>query len=100
MRGEGRGGGWAPDGGMAGDHALLRLIDPPRRARALPLRSLDGLDFTAYGFPAGFDGGLAAEGRLGVAVGLERTQLETESALRVVAREIATAAEGTSLSLS
>ena len=78
--------GWAPDAEMAGDHALLRLIDPPDGVRVLPLRSvrsLDGVDFTAYGFPQGYDTGVNTEGRLGKAAGLERAQLEVESALVV-----------------
>ena len=80
--------GWAParDGGMAGDVALLGLVDPPAGVAALPLRSLrylDGIDFTAYGFPEGYDSGNITSGKLGKAVPLERVQLEVGSALFV-----------------
>ena len=77
---------WAPagDGGMAGDLALLQLAEPPVGLEALPLRSLrslDGLDFTAYGFLCGFEStGISTHGTLGKAVGLERVQLEVRSA--------------------
>lgn len=81
--------GWAPvaeEGGMAGDLALLRLTEQPAGLEALPLRSLrslDGLHFSAYGFPEGYDSSLDTEGRLRKAVGLERVQLEVHSALLV-----------------
>ena len=82
--------GWAPawDEGMAGDLALLRVADAPAGLGVLPLRSLrslDGLDFTAYGFPPGYEaGGFNLSGMLGKAVGLERVQLEVGSEVSVV----------------
>ena len=80
--------GWAPaaDDGMAGDVALLHLVEPPAGLETLPvraLRSLDGLDFSAYGFPGGYDNSRETHGTLGKAVGLERVQLEVGSALLV-----------------
>ena len=78
--------GWVPDEGMAGDLALLRLDEPPVGVVTLPvrsLRSLNGLDFTVYGFPEGYDTSLDTNGTLGKAVGLERVRLEVGSALLV-----------------
>jgi hypothetical protein len=71
---------------MAGDVALLRVIDRPEALEALPLRSLrslDGVDFSAYGFPRGYDTSRETHGTLGKAAGLERVQLEVAPALLV-----------------
>jgi WD40 repeat protein len=78
--------GWAQDEGVAGDLALLQLDEPPLGVKTLPMRSLgslDGLDFTVYGFPEGYDTSLDTNGMLGKAVGLERVRLEVRSALLV-----------------
>ena len=80
--------GWAPeaDDGMAGDVALLHLVEPPAALEMLPLRSLrslDGVDFSAYGFPRGYDSSRETHGTLGKAAGLERVQLEVGAALLV-----------------
>ena len=77
---------WAPEAGTAGDVALLRLKDPPAGVAAVVLRrvrSLDGVAFSAYGFPEGLPDGVWARGTLGLGVGDEWVQLEPGSARRV-----------------
>ncbi len=80
--------GWMPEAeaGMAGDLALLQLSERAPGLQPLPsrsFRSLDGLNFSAYGFPEGYDSSLHTGGTLRKAVGLERVQLEVDSALLV-----------------
>lgn len=80
--------GWAAprDGGMAGDVALLRLLEPSIGTEGLPARSLhslDGRDFSTYGFPEGYDSGFNISGTLGKAIPTERVQLEASGAALV-----------------
>ncbi|WP_433598966.1 S1 family peptidase [Nocardia sp. CA-135953] len=72
--------GWAlPD---LGDHALLRLVDPPADITPAPLSttiSLDGHPFTAYGFPTGYDYSVPSSGTIGKASSLMWVALNVEN---------------------
>jgi hypothetical protein len=66
--------GWAPDAETSGDTALLQLANPPIGMESVPLRSVLSLAdhrFACYGFRAGYDTSVPAEGRLGLAAGCD-----------------------------
>ena len=78
--------GWRPADGTTGDVAVLRLESAPAEMRRAPLRSLrtlKGVGFAAYGFPRGYEDGVATHGTLGPPVGHGWVQVDVASAMLI-----------------